>query len=389
MLWKVGHIMYRINSEQFSQTLLQFIGCVLTKQNNEHYRYSTKISFDSGFLRETEGYKRDVWGQAQNILQANSWSKSNLWKYNIAQRLLSCINIKTDSGEKQNLLNWHDIEYFKDVLSWHPKKVEAVIYQIYCSNEDERSFNDAISLFGNRYPLISFFFFLKKGSNHETPYYLPVRPQAMSEQFQKLGIQTDCLSNGCTWEHYQEYLYILRDVQNRLNQQLGSTVDLLDAHSFVWSMWVLDEVNISELPQQFYTLEKDLGAIQGDTCEAVIKVRVNQSVFRERLLNRYHKCCLCGVCNPTLLVASHIKPWADSNPLEKLDVDNGFLFCPNHDRLFDKGLISFEDSGKVIISRELSFYDRLFTNIADDMKIHLTEGNQAYLSYHREHVFKQ
>lgn len=237
--------------------------------------------------------------------------------------------------------------------------------------------------------MISFFFFLKKGSNHETPYYLPVRPQAMSEQFQKLGIQTDCLSNGCTWEHYQEYLYILRDVQNRLNQQLGSTVDLLDAHSFVWSMWVLDEVNISELPQQFYTLEKDLGAIQGDTYEAVIKVHVNQSVFRERLLNRYHKCCLCGVCNPTLLVASHIKPWADSNPLEKLDVDNGFLFCPNHDRLFDKGLISFEDSGKVIISRELSFYDRLFTNIADDMKIHLTEGNQAYLSYHREHVFKQ
>ena len=97
MLWKVGHIMYRINSEQFNQTLLQFIGCVLTKQNNEHYRYSTKISFDSGFLRETEGYKRDVWGQAQNILQANSWSKSNLWKYNIAQRLLSCIKIKTDS----------------------------------------------------------------------------------------------------------------------------------------------------------------------------------------------------------------------------------------------------------------------------------------------------
>ena len=126
MLWKVGHIMYRINSEQFSQTLLQFIGCVLTKQNNEHYRYSTKISFDSGFLRETEGYKRDVWGQAQNILQANSWSKSNLWKYNIAQRLLSCINIKTDSGEKQNLLNWHDIEYFKDVLSRHPKKLKLL-----------------------------------------------------------------------------------------------------------------------------------------------------------------------------------------------------------------------------------------------------------------------
>ena len=44
--------------------------------------------------------------------------------------------------------------------------------------------------------------------------------------------------------------------------------------------------------------------IEGQEREAVVKVRVNQSVFRERLLKKYHTCCLCKVENLTLLKAS-------------------------------------------------------------------------------------
>ena len=393
--------MYKIDSEKFNQALLQFIGCVLAKQDDNHYQHSTKINFKSGFLDEVEGYKQDVWNQAQEILQSHTWSKDSLWKYHISRRVLSCMNIQINTGEKQNLLNWHDVEYFKDIVSEHSKIAESVLYRIYCTDNDEKSFNDAISLFGNRYPLISFLFFLKKSqkdSTKDTPFYLPVRPQVMDEQFQKLGIQSGCLSGGCTWDHYQEYIQILQDVKNRLSRQLDSTTSLLDAHSFVWSMWLLDEVPekknpIADLPKQFYSLEKDIDSlqdsIQGYTRDAVIKARVNQSVFRKRLLGRYHKCCLCGVCNPNLLAASHIKPWVDSKPLEKVDADNGFLFCPNHDRLFDQGFISFDDSGKILISKDLLAYDRLFTNVAEDMKIHLTDGNKPYLSYHREHIFKR
>ena len=54
------------------------------------------------------------------------------------------------------------------------------------------------------------------------------------------------------------------------------------------------------------------------------------------MLKKYHsKCCLCGVDDDALLVASHIKPWAKSDEHEKLDLDNGLLLCPNHDKLFD------------------------------------------------------
>ena len=133
--------------------------------------------------------------------------------------------------------------------------------------------------------------------------------------------------------------------------------------------------------------EVDRLNLVGETREAVINVRVNQGEFRNRLLQRYSKCCLCGVDNPELLVASHIKPWAESEPEEKLDVDNGFLMCPNHDRLFDKGWISFDEEGKIEISDQLTKENQIFTNVSTDMRIDLTDGNKKYLKYHRENVF--
>ncbi len=91
---------------------------------------------------------------------------------------------------------------------------------------------------------------------------------------------------------------------------------------------------------------------------------------------------------PALLIASHIKPWAESEPKEKLDVDNGFLMCPNHDKLFDKGYITFDDNGKIIISDKLIENDKELLNVDSRKHIELTEDNKKYLKFHRENVFK-
>ena len=130
--------------------------------------------------------------------------------------------------------------------------------------------------------------------------------------------------------------------------------------------------------------------VDGSSQEAIVNVRVNQEIFRNYLLKRYNKCCLCGVENPALLIASHIKPWAESEPKEKLDVDNGFLMCPNHDKLFDKGYITFDDNGKIIISERLTENDRKFLNVDSRMHIdELSDRNKKYLKYHRENVFNR
>ena len=127
--------------------------------------------------------------------------------------------------------------------------------------------------------------------------------------------------------------------------------------------------------------------VEGASKKAIIKARVNQGIFRDLLLKRYNKCCLCGLANNTLLIASHIKPWAESEPKEKLDVDNGFLMCPNHDKVFDKGYITFDDDGKIIISDTLSDDDKTFLNVDSRKHIELTESNKKYLKFHRENVF--
>lgn len=132
----------------------------------------------------------------------------------------------------------------------------------------------------------------------------------------------------------------------------------------------------------------DLG-LEGANKEAVIKQRVNQDIFRKRLLRRYAKCCLCDISNKDLLIASHIKPWASSLPNEKLDADNGFLFCPNHDKIFDKGLITFDDNGLIMISSKLTSEEIKSLNISKITRIDIHSGNIKYLKFHREHVFRQ
>ncbi|WP_435308555.1 HNH endonuclease [Sebaldella termitidis] len=125
----------------------------------------------------------------------------------------------------------------------------------------------------------------------------------------------------------------------------------------------------------------------GEEKEVVIKARVNQGIFRKQLLNSECKCKLCGLSNEKLLIASHIKPWSESDKNEKLHIHNGLLFCPHHDKLFDKFLISFEDDGKIIISDELSQEDRMLLNIRDNMKVKISDENKKYLKWHRNEFF--
>ena len=127
--------------------------------------------------------------------------------------------------------------------------------------------------------------------------------------------------------------------------------------------------------------------IEGKSKEAVVKVRINQRIFRDRLLQRYQGCCLCGISDKELLIASHIKPWRECLPNEKLDIENGFLLCPNHDKLFDGGWITFDDKGKIIISNQLLENERKEMNISEDLCIEITDKNKEYLQYHRM-IFK-
>ena len=394
--------MYKIDTEKFNQTLQLLIGYIIDAQEKDtqkkdaqkknHCDNPTKIDFHSGWLSEQEGYKRYIWHEAQKILKCNEWLENDLSGYDITNRVLKCTNIKIETGEPQNLLDYRYKIHYKRILEEKTQEVEDLIRRIYCSPDEEQAFRQGCALFGKRYPLMAFLFFLKGegGDSAETIRYLPVSPKNMESRFARLGIQSDCLSE-CTWENYQEYLCIFDDVQKRLQEQLNLDVEKIDAHSLVWATWIFDDnaYSVSETARQDAALEAEISPLrEGRDRLALIKSRVNQSAFRNYLLGRYNHCCLCEVREPSLLVASHIKPWSQSNARERLDVDNGFLFCPNHDQLFDQGWITFDDSGKICLAKELCQQDRDSMHVDENMQIRLREGNKAYLAYHREKIFK-
>ncbi|MED4695188.1 HNH endonuclease [Peribacillus frigoritolerans] len=122
--------------------------------------------------------------------------------------------------------------------------------------------------------------------------------------------------------------------------------------------------------------------------ESIIKARIGQSSFKSALLYEEKKCKLCGVTDSRFLIASHIKPWSQSNNYERLDKNNGLLLCPNHDALFDKGYISFKEDGSILISTSLDQASKVFLNINETMNIELNPDQQKYISWHRENLFK-
>jgi putative restriction endonuclease len=91
-----------------------------------------------------------------------------------------------------------------------------------------------------------------------------------------------------------------------------------------------------------------------------------------------------------LLIASHIKPWVDSNAQEKLDPKNGFMFTPTIDKLFDRGFITFDNDKKIKLTPWISNVTFSRLNLVANKTIeHLPIiGREKYLKYHRENIFK-
>ena len=119
------------------------------------------------------------------------------------------------------------------------------------------------------------------------------------------------------------------------------------------------------------------------------KSRRGQGIFKANLRLVEHRCRITGVANIKHLRASHIKPWAASNNHEKIDGYNGLLLSPHVDHLFDRGFISFKDSGDILVSKELN------TKVLDQWSIHSSQNvgefkaaQCQYLDYHRIAIFQ-
>jgi len=119
------------------------------------------------------------------------------------------------------------------------------------------------------------------------------------------------------------------------------------------------------------------------------KTRLGQSTFRKQVLDNFgHACCISGISESRLLVASHIVPWAE-NEQTRLDPANGLCLFVTFDALFDQGYISFGDDLEVLTTNSRGSLSKLLDEL-DGTKARFptrTDIGLDYLKWHRENVF--
>jgi hypothetical protein len=149
------------------------------------------------------------------------------------------------------------------------------------------------------------------------------------------------------------------------------------------------------------SIRNDIGLDRTEK-ETVIQARRGQGKFKSNVEAIEKACRLTGITNPSLLIASHIKPWRScTSAHERLHGMNGLLLTPDADLLFDRGFITFEDDGEVKVSprfetedlRRLGLGDLAwrqlgFSEAPANWRTSTFKPAQCeYLAYHRTEVY--
>ena len=137
--------------------------------------------------------------------------------------------------------------------------------------------------------------------------------------------------------------------------------------------------------REFQTKIKDLP--KTTDAERLVVQRIGQDIFRSGLIDYWQgRCSLTDITDKALLRASHIRPWAKCDTdAERLDVHNGLLLSALWDAAFDKGLVTFEDSGVPRFSPTLSAI--ALQALRWSAPIPLTAKHRANLEWHRQYEF--
>lgn len=176
-------------------------------------------------------------------------------------------------------------------------------------------------------------------------------------------------------EFYNNWDEALFQSENLFAQKKNSTIEKIN------------KIDFENLPQD------------GKEKERLIKIRVNQALFRNVVLATYNqKCCITGIQQRELLIASHIIPWSKDDK-NRLNPMNGLCLNALHDKAFDTGLIGIRpDDYTIVLSKQLKQKKNDSTSFEVNF---LSFENKAillpdkflphpeFLNYHMKNIFRQ
>ena len=138
----------------------------------------------------------------------------------------------------------------------------------------------------------------------------------------------------------------------------------------------------------------ELEDFTGETRQVLTTQRIKQHFFRRAVLSSYKgRCCMSGLSESRLLIASHIVPWS-KDKANRLNPSNGLCLSAIHDRAFDKGLLSLTDDWRILLSDVLRARDEPFVAATflpiEGLQIQMPEKfrpDLAFLLRHRSEIF--
>ncbi|OOQ60643.1 hypothetical protein BC343_23895 [Mucilaginibacter pedocola] len=229
-------------------------------------------------------------------------------------------------------------------------------------------------------------FVTKEKQKSSTPYVDYISDNFLYWEGEEKGLNNNRIINADYYNHpihlfyrYKHHTDFIYMGEIRLEQHIARTDKPFE---FVFNTVLQDEVRTDMVSEPVYNYQ------ERETEKQSLRLsRVGQGKYRVDLLDVWGSCAITDVKVPEILKASHIKPWKDSSNLERLDPFNGLILTPTLDTLFDKGFISFENNGHILMAKELESFSKKL-NLSADLKLrkHFDSNNQ-YLEYHRDIIF--
>lgn len=181
------------------------------------------LSQNAFFVKE-EGYKHNVYQNAQKVLDFINWQSSDIGNGKIAERAIKAVDVA------ENLVHHQQKIHFKNKILSNTKKAEQLLYSIYCTDNDAESFEDAVIFLGGKYDLLAYLFFIKDDEK-----YLPINSKNFDERFYLLGIPFRT-SRSCSSENYFLFVEYINKLRTHMEKYYGCDISLLDAHSVIWQI---------------------------------------------------------------------------------------------------------------------------------------------------------
>lgn len=137
------------------------------------------------------------------------------------------------------------------------------------------------------------------------------------------------------WEFYNNKLEFLTNDAEVILKQIMGVDESLDI--------ILPQLELAETNKNYY----------GEERQVTISQRIRQNFFRSTILSNFEeRCCISGLAEPRLLIASHIVSWVLA-PDKRLSPHNGLCLSALYDRAFDRHLLTLNDHLEVRLSPKL------------------------------------